>query len=332
MSNTTSEFHPFSAERVQANEVRAKPILAKPKVTMGLPNNAPVTNQQVSGSIVSHLAASSPVALNINPTVPVPPTVVNRGLSASEAVSIDLPSKFAFYSFKDLYVKPFKGIHLAKLSRAHEERSILPVLEAVSSVLSTSANVSSEGLAFKLTLPDFYFVMYWLRINSFTKSIYTHTTQCNDEKHLLAVSKGTLSKESLRISEQIHKTRLEVTNLTEMPNPELFQLENPDIYLTPCTMLETVELSENDNARDPEFLYLAELACYVKVINKDLTLVERIEIIKDMSPDDLNLVKDYGKAISEYGVNEKINVKCKSCGVAKDTKLVLSPENFLSAK
>lgn len=325
------EFQAFPVKPNSNNEPRAKPTFPKPQVTMGLPTNSQSTsvhgNQQ--GSIIQHLAESSPVSLGL--TIPVPALPVTRGISASEAISVDLPSKFAFYNFKDLYVKPFKGLHLAKLSRAHEESSILPILEAMSSVLSTTANISQAGLAFKLTLPDFYFVMYWLRINSFTKSIYTHTTQCQDPKHLLAVEKGALSKESLRISEQIHKTRLDIKNLTEIPNPELYILENEDLYLTPCTMLETVELTENAKASDLEFQYLGELACYIQVKNKNLTLDERIELIKEMSFDDLSTVKAYGLAISEYGVNESITVRCKECGVAKDTKLVLAAYNFLSS-
>ena len=57
------------------------------------------------------------------------PSVVNpdQGFTAPvadpEGASLGLPSKFAYYAFKDLYVKPFKARHLAKLSRAHAEGS-----------------------------------------------------------------------------------------------------------------------------------------------------------------------------------------------------------------
>src|SRR6185503_13223273 len=74
--------------------------------------------------------------------------------SEHEAVSFALPSNFWYYDFKDVYIKPFRGRNFSKLSRARDEESLLHVVEAVSSVIHNAQY--PQGLAFELTMPDFY--------------------------------------------------------------------------------------------------------------------------------------------------------------------------------
>lgn len=349
----TQDFQPFPAAAVAAKEAATKARspnlpLPRPKVTAGTPQQqqigangvpapgpqaAPHFADQPGSSIIQQLrATTSPEALGVATHVPVPALGVGVPVSAAEAINLDMPSKFAFYSFKDLYVKPFRGVHLAKLSRGHAESSILPIVEAVSSVLSTSNELDNKALAFRLTMPDFYFVLYWLRQNSFTKSIYTHTTYCDNPDHIKEVEAKTKPPESLKIVEQIRASRLVIKPLEQMPNPDAFVLEHQGVFLRPALMIDTIELTEDDEAANPEFQYLGRRACFLGIPGKpDASLRERIALVGEMGPDDLNTITGYEKAINDYGVVETITVRCSGCGAKRDTKLTLDAHSFLSA-
>lgn len=277
------------------------------------------------------------LASSVNPdstSVPVPGASILAPVADSEGVSVDLPSKFAFYDFKDLYIRPFRGYHLAKLSRAHEEANLRPLVEAVASVVYSTDN-PSKTLAFDLTIPDFYFVLYWLRTNCFTKTPYIHTTKCTNPKHLEDVAAGIKTKESLNISHIIKQTNKSTIALEVMPNPELFKLTTPtyeSLMLRPPVMQDTLELVEDSKFGDPEFNFLGQLATYISVPNTKTTLATRIEMVKELSADDISVINRFEAEISEYGVVETVQVTCSGCGASRSSKLVLDAHSFLSVK
>src|ERR1035437_8774346 len=53
-------------------------------------------------------------------SVPVVLSSQTTPVTSPDAISIDLPSKFHYYGFKDLYVRPLRVTHLAKLAKAVE--------------------------------------------------------------------------------------------------------------------------------------------------------------------------------------------------------------------
>jgi hypothetical protein len=249
-------------------------------------------------------------------------------MSQVEATILDLPSRYAFYDFKDLYVTPFKGKHLAKLSRAREEGSIMQVVESVNTVLSNTNG--DQHLAYKLTLADFYFVLYWLRLNSFTKSVFIHTTTCPNEDHIQQVTEGKLLPDTLKMSEIIHKSTLKTNMLDTIPDPAAFPLEYPGVYLTSVTMLDVVTMTEDPRmANDPEFRYASQIAVYLRLVdNPNADLDTRLAIVDDMSPDDIDTVKAYEKAINAYGIEESIQVTCKACGHSHRSTINIDAHSF----
>jgi hypothetical protein len=277
----------------------------------------------------------------------------------AEYTSVALPSRFAFYGFKDLYVKPFAILHLGKLQRAHSEKSLLPIVEAMSSVIyTTDERYQGVPMAFELTLPDFFMVLYWLRLNSFTKSNYIHTTICQNEDHIRRVEDGqmldqylkqvqagtmavdqfndiknaALDPETLKISEVIRRTDMKVNELTQVPDPELYQLSDPRLYLRPPTMRDVIEMAEDPQMRNPatrhEFGLYSRLASHFQHTEVYMTLAQRVEIIKSGSGDDYQVLTEFEKVIDGYGVEEKIRVQCKCCGATRDTKLQIAAHSF----
>lgn len=332
------EFQAFPTTKTQQVESRQRerepyqsPHLAKPRMS--------AANMTVNTPIPSAAPVEPPNLANIQ--------VVNPGftnpVSDPEGISVELPSRFAFYGFKDLYVKTLKGLHLAKLSRAKEEQSTLHLVEAVSSVLSTSTG--ERNIGFQLTVPDFYFVLYWLRLNSFTKSVFIHESVCADEGHLESIATGELLPGTLRQGEIINKSSLTTVLLDEIPNPANYPLDYPDINLVQCTMQDAIEMTEDADFHLEEYRFAAQVAVYLsgsvavdpqnaKMMAlhptgvRPLTLRERIKIVEDMSADDIQTVKAYETASGSYGTEEKIRVTCKACGVSKIDTIHLDAHSF----
>ena len=331
------EFMAFPQSRIDQLEAQSK--AKAPYMSPHHPNARKTTPAVVASQMTTNIdtqrmglpaqprAVAAPVSVpEPGARIPVVPPGFNTPTSHEEAVLIALPSGYAFYDFKDLYIVPFKGRHMGKLSRAREEGSTLHTVEAVSSVLSTPDG--RQHLAFDLTVPDFYYVLFWLRINSFTKTTFIHSWTCADEDHVQQVAEGKMDSSTLRHSEVITKASLKETLLTTIPNVADYQLEYPGASVRHATMRDALEMIEDPEFANEEFRYAAELATNLSIPDvvdptdipgaapnppRRATLRERVEVINDMSLEDHQTIRAYEKAISDYGITESVTVKCKHC-------------------
>ncbi|QBQ74636.1 hypothetical protein BcepSauron_256 [Burkholderia phage BcepSauron] len=308
--------------------------------------------------------APAPVAPNlvqayVNQVATQHPGVINP-VADSEYMSVELPSRFSYYGFTDLYVCPFRAKHLSKLQKAHREQSLLAMVEAVSAVCyTTSPEYAGRPMAFELTLPDFFFVLYWLRLNSFTKSNYVHNTVCEDKGHVKRVSytlnarefdeqvaRGdmtaeeraqiaalALPPESLKLSQIITQTNMKVRELETKPDPAVYCLADaPELIMRPPTMRDVLEFAESPEMKDPEqrseFSFLAQLATHIQHTAGYLTLRQRLDIVGECSADQVSLIKDFENQLKDYGVEERVRIQCKECGAVSETKLSLAAHSF----
>ncbi len=339
-------FEAFPPSRVQGIETRQKarepyesphhPQAKQRAAAAGMVMNGVPT----AGVAAEHMPGPgrpTPVQTPQPDQVPVEPLGFSGPATEHEYVSLDLPSRFAFYPFKELYAIPFKGKHLAKLSRAHEEGSTQHTVEAVNSVLRT--NDGAVHLGYKLTVADFYYVLYWLRLNSYTKSVFVHESVCTNPKHHAMVASKEMLPDTLRQAEIINKVNLKTNFLEEIPNPEVFKLAYPGMKLKPATMMDAVALTEDPlfKAQDEEFTYSAQLAVYLQGppmvdnhgVTIEMTLRDRIRVVDDMSVADIETIKEYEAALAGYGVVEQIQVTCKGCGASRTDKIHLEAQDFL---
>lgn len=318
---------------IPAIQPMAAPVQEDPALPGGGIAPPTLPTQRYQRATVETAPSATPIAGVAHGMVNVEPLGFDNPVASATHVSLDLPSRFAFYNdFKALYVEPFMGIHLGKLSRAASEGSLLPVVEAVSSVL-WAPDYQGEPLGFRLTINDFYFVLYWLRMNSYTKTQFVHTTFCNNPEHRHDVTKGLKTEESLKIQEIVHKSNLTITNLETVPDPEQFRVmyKGHAFQLRPATMHDTIEFLEHPKFADPEFSWLASLACFIgNTDGSRLKLDDRVEICAYSSPDQLSLIKEYENLMKNYGVQERINVRCKGCGASQVSTLTLDAHSFLS--
>lgn len=256
-----------------------------------------------------------------------PPNQTEKTYAEKEAAytNIELPSKFQFYQFQSLAARTLKGAEQAKFNRAHQEDRLRFTVEAISATLEPGIS------AFDLTPSDFYFLMYWQRVASFTKTPQIITLQCDNQEHLEKVAAKEMTVDSLKISEFLNSTTLDVSILENL-NFEQLTMGLEAYPLGVETMHDVVALTEkiqdldSDETLDSEYGWLASKAAF---LNRSLPLEQRIEIIKEMSVDDTALLETYINNVTNYGVSEYGTVKCRGCGASKKVKISFDALSFL---
>lgn len=247
--------------------------------------------------------------------------------SEAEAVSLDLPSQFMLYhGITNVYIKPFKGRHFGKLQRAMDEESLQHTVEAVSSVLSSTEG--HQGLAFMLVPQDFYFCMYWLRMNSFLKHQFTHQSVCANPEHHKRVQAQELLPDTLKHVEVINKASLVTRVLKNVPDLNDYVLQYPGIRLHVATMQDLVNVLANPEMNS-EDLYLAGIASFIMPTeDEDFSMENRMRIAGDLSGDDIAVVKEFEACVSDFGVEESIKWTCKHCHKVHEDKIEIEPHHF----
>ncbi len=269
--------------------------------------------------------------------------------------TIGLPSQFKFYDFQLLTVCCLKGIHQAKLSRAAKDRKMRYIVEAISSTLG-------EGVSgFDLTPQDFYFLMYWHRLQSFPKNPQLIPYTCMDKDHIRRTvlredHPEYLDPETLDISTILNETTLKTEYLEDLDlSPWAELIEKYDLGVE--TMRDIVEFSElqeeeeyfpkeeaeselgddlttaaleepSDESFD-EVEWLQVRSVFLKRGPGRNTILERNEIVKQMSADEIFELDKYIEAVSGYGVSEAAVIRCKECSASHRVKLSVDALTFL---
>lgn len=246
----------------------------------------------------------------------------------SSYIDVTLPSNFYFYSFKSLAVRFFKAPDQAKCIRAAKEGRFRHLVEAISATLQPGIS------AYDLTHQDFYFLMYWHRMNSFSKTPYNHRTLCENPDHISKVMLNEMEEKTLEISTLITTTSLKEVQLD--PEKIIIPPSLAEKYQLGTVLIkDMVEIEEmEDSVSDfPDIEFLADLACYLKPQQLPnggaQSLKDRIEIVKEMTPDEVEEMQTYIRSVSDYGVTENVVVKCRGCGAEREAKVSIDALAFL---
>lgn len=256
----------------------------------------------------------------------------------ADAVSIYPPSNFYFYPFKSLSVKPIRGFQQAKFARAAREKKTAFIAEALTSILPRGTDLEGNPVqvfAEDLTIPDFYWLLYWLRINFYTRTQLIHKGVCTNPEHLKKVDRQLLPVDSLITTTSITSTTLKEEVLTEN-FLEGFQPSDFDTFLKygymlyPPTMRDAIDLEENNYTSDPDLVYLSDFAsCLKRLDGKSSPLKDRIMFVEQLSADELEVISDYQFRVSNYGVVETLKFQCKECRADVETQVSISAHSFL---
>jgi hypothetical protein len=113
-------------------------------------------------------------------------------------LSEGLPSYYRFYDFQALHMRPFVPREQFALQRARTEGNINHTIAAISATI--------QGDAYRLTVGDFWFLMYQQRLRSYKKSPFmVGPWQCTSDVHLKAIEDKQTQLEELR---KLPRTRL----------------------------------------------------------------------------------------------------------------------------
>lgn len=251
----------------------------------------------------------------------------------SSYVDITLPSNFHFYDFKSLAVRHFRAPEQAKCIRAAKEGRFKHLVDAISATLQPGIS------AYDLTHEDFYAIMYWHRMNSFSRLPYTHDSFCENPEHLAEVLAGKLPDESLKISTIITKAMLKENqfNAEGIVIPPALAEKYQLGVLRAKDMVELEEMEELPEFDDIEFL--GDLASYLHPLElkranqsdpvKFQSIKDRIQIVAGMDPDEVEDMQTYIRSVSNYGISETVNVKCRGCGAERESKVSIDALAFL---
>lgn len=257
-------------------------------------------------------------------------------VTSAEAISLDLPSRFFYYDFKDLYVKPMRTPQLAKLSKAHETGELQTQVEAISSLLSTPSGLTN--IAMQLTMADYTAVLYWLRMSSFPKPQMRVTSTCKNEKHVQEVLAGKKDKASLEIQTIVHKTDLRTKYLEQAPDPNHYckVIDGITIPFGPETLADTIQFLQHDLWTDEEFQFKSRIAAVLKLekaTGKVWTWDQKVQFVDEyMSIEDVLKAQEFADMMDDYGMIETVETKCAGCGSKGITEISCDPVSFLSPK
>lgn len=246
-------------------------------------------------------------------------------LAEAEGIAVELPSRFLFYPFKDLFIHPLRLFHLPKIAQARADQSMLTLLEVVSSVLSTSdPRFRGKALAYELTEFDFYYVLYWLRKANFTNVSFVHTTYCRHEPHLREVEIGKEDQSTLKISEYVNKSKLTLKQLDK--NMEVpYVGPQQGIKVRPRTMGAIADAEEYpEKARGPDFGFRQSVAQRL-----ELDFLRALDFVDLLEPHEVETVLDYEETLGDYGIKEHIKVRCKHCNTERETFTSMNAPSFL---
>jgi len=251
-------------------------------------------------------------------------TTENLANIDADYVNISLPSNFHFYDFKTLSIRPLKAKEILKIYKASRTNSFLMLVQAIAPCIDKDI--------MKLTIGDFWSVMYWLKLNSFTKSPIQVTWECRDEKHIEQVNAGTLEPKSLNNHDIINKTLIEEVQLdTDKLDAALLSLGvisrfklNPSTIGDTCEAVDLMDakvIEENDD-------FFTKYAAHLHP-DHGIKLKDRYDkALDELTPDDMIDIDVYADLI-KHGINEQVKVKCKECGALREVAISLNALDFL---
>lgn len=262
----------------------------------------------------------------------------------SNYVEIDLPSRYKFYDFQHLYIRPFKQKHLRKLIQGQANKNARYIAEVINSCITCEKGY--KDLVFRLCREDFTYLQYWERLHSFPNIQYTQMIECTNPEHIAKVENGELPMSSLTFPQAITKANLEVTYLEEDASfdfekyiPEELKNQYAQISMHVPYMedyLQLLELAEKEvGDNDDEGLAWfmtgvpASMLTLVDANGKTLSLKERFDVVDNLSPEAVMLLQEVKDEVPEFGVIQTIKGKCPRCGAVTTTQLVLNAHSFL---
>jgi hypothetical protein len=247
----------------------------------------------------------------------------------SEYRGIVLPSLFLFYGFKELAARAFHVEEIAKIYSsymAQDNSGSRLLVEAIGATLSQDV--------MKLTVGDFWFLMYWHRLNSYKRNPFVVTFHCYAEDHHTQVNEGKLAPETLKNQVTIEQSSLKLITLDQSFKTRCDEFEQQTgLRFTPELVEDWLYIEENRDELSPQQEFLIRYASRLEQNDvQGHTLKERCDFLlnkPDLEIGVLHEMEDRLIGAADHGVEETITTECGVCHAPIQQKLVVGALNFL---
>lgn len=241
--------------------------------------------------------------------------IINTIESDPDFVEIgDLPSKYIMYDFKKIMARGFRVPELRLIAKAAANNDIYYLIRAVDLVLDVDVNL--------LTIPDFYYILYWLRIESYPNTPLYMPWKCDNEVQVEKNGKKVPDEFSPCDYDNIsplHKTDLRIVYIDEGKDYDKLPegLDYPRVSLLPS-------IDYKDIADSDRLLYdIARWVAGGEDIDSKLATLE-----KQTNNNLWEAAIAVNKRIS-YGVKEGATVTCERCSVERYYRIAINAATFL---
>ena len=258
-----------------------------------------------------------------------------------------MPSRFYFYSWDSLSIRRFTLLDLRKIYTAGSTQDLRTLAEGI--------NSSIDKDVFSLTIGDFWFLMYWHRLNSYKKHPWNIQFPCdehckedeatkNDRALRLRNAYDEKAREEIN-KELLHGCVISNTN-TDIKYLDIEEFEKcvndatTPIEFYPMTVSELVEISEiSHNMRERKSKDVTGQTWfneYAALLSREYgkLLKHRIKWLETKSEDeDFNFdefLEDFNSMFkaSDHGVIEVVDVPCRRCGSTRQQTLSFDALDF----
>ena len=219
--------------------------------------------------------------------------------SSSQWESVKLPSRFIPYEVEELKLRPLN---------IGEVKKVQSILEGSSDTsLVTVVEGAIDGIPAKeFTRPDFWYILAWLRVNTFKATPVTLNWKCS------SCGASNTKKYDLTDSQVVEAPEDMVTVMSvKLPNGDTVRLDQARVgdELSAYKYVENTQVDSNKKITS-EDTYLVELAISLDEPLKSLP--EKIEYLNTLSAEDLLYIEarqeNYG-----YGMKSTSTGTCKEC-------------------
>lgn len=239
----------------------------------------------------------------------------------------DLPSNCFFYNFSD-------KLRIRQLQLADVERLIVAATQDNEFLVADTVARCISWPVKDLTLGDYYFLLYWLRLNSYPKSPLVITWHC---PACMARAKTNRGLDYDHIFDEKESMPFKRVSRVDNNGPTIIPILEQDVIDMPSEVsiprihhwIDYVEWQKKTNPDEGRALS----AKYALYLQGD-TFAERLNrLVTSKSLELYELARAAAYKYGEHGPSENALVKCsiEECGASYEVPLVVRSTRFLSS-
>jgi len=231
---------------------------------------------------------------------------------------LTLPSCYAVYPFDVIHVRSYTLADIGKLGHMRKKDDHVGFLEVL------SGTILEKGTFEQLTEDDTTYLMYWLRLTSYSKAPLLIKTTCEGKDHPEDAPKDFefIVHTSDIETDTLDDSRVEALNsfLTEVK-------DNTNLTLHPPTMGDIMQIERMGEKKigEDELLY-----SWATHLNASIhgSLKERVELLRKVTSVDLLAYLQKFKDLIGHGVKEMVTVTCPECKATAQRRVELARLDF----